>query len=61
MCCRFSQKPYKMSQDDIFQGLDQTQVDLMKEECILVDENDARIGSASKKVCHLMENINKGM
>ena len=45
---------------DVFQGLDQTQIDLMKEECILVDENDQNIGSASKKTCHLLDNINKG-
>ncbi|KAL8618027.1 hypothetical protein ACOMHN_021747 [Nucella lapillus] len=47
--------------EDIFQGLDDTQIELMKEECILVDDNDKNIGSASKKVCHLLENINKGM
>ncbi|XP_064613948.1 isopentenyl-diphosphate Delta-isomerase 1-like [Liolophura sinensis] len=54
--------PVKMSSDEqLFKGLDQTQIELMKEECILVDENDKNIGSASKKVCHLLENINKGM
>ena len=45
---------------DVFQGLDQTQIDLMKEECILINENDQNIGSASKKTCHLLDNINKG-
>lgn len=51
-----------MSQDsELFQGLDQIQIDLMKEKCILVDENDKNIGSASKKTCHLLSNINKGM
>ncbi|XP_005089882.1 isopentenyl-diphosphate Delta-isomerase 1 isoform X2 [Aplysia californica] len=50
-----------MSGDDVLKGLDETQVKLMEEECILVDENDKNIGSASKKVCHLLENINKGM
>ncbi|KXN71788.1 isopentenyl pyrophosphate isomerase [Conidiobolus coronatus NRRL 28638] len=40
---------------------DDEQVRLMEEMCILLDENDNRIGAASKKVCHLMENINKGM
>jgi len=34
---------------------------LLNEACILVDENDNVIGSESKKVCHLMENINKGL
>ena len=44
-----------------FNQLDQKQVDLLNENCILVDENDNVIGSESKKVCHLMENINKGL
>nr|XP_002739201.2 PREDICTED: isopentenyl-diphosphate Delta-isomerase 1-like [Saccoglossus kowalevskii] len=43
------------------QELDKTQVELLKEECILLDENDKVIGSESKKYCHLMENINKGV
>lgn len=42
-------------------AFDQKQVDLLNEACILVDENDNVIGSESKKVCHLMENINKGL
>jgi len=33
----------------------------MAEECILVDKNDKVVGHASKKECHLMKNINKGM
>lgn len=33
----------------------------MDEVCIVLDENDQPIGSASKKACHLMENINKGL
>ena len=40
--------------------LDATQVKLLEEECILIDSNDQNIGSASKKVCHLLENIEKG-
>ena len=47
--------------EEVFRGLDQTQIDLMKEECILINEDDQNIGSASKKVCHLLDNINKGM
>ncbi|KAJ2775611.1 isopentenyl-diphosphate delta-isomerase idi1 [Coemansia javaensis] len=39
---------------------DEEQVRLMSEMCILVDENDRAVGAASKKQCHLMENINKG-
>jgi len=40
--------------------LDATQVKLLNEECILIDNDDNKIGSASKKVCHLLENIEKG-
>lgn len=47
--------------DDVLRGLDETQAELMKEECILIDKNDRNIGSASKKTCHLLENINKGL
>ena len=37
-------------QDDL-QGYDEEQIRLMEEVCIVLDENDAPIGSASKKVC----------
>ena len=47
--------------EEVFRGLNQTQIDLMKEECILINEDDQNIGSASKKDCHLLDNINKGM
>ncbi|CAG8475136.1 8081_t:CDS:2 [Diversispora eburnea] len=40
---------------------DPEQVRLMEEMCILVNENDQRIGADTKKNCHLMENINKGL
>jgi len=39
---------------------DATQVNLLQEECILIDNDDCNIGSASKKVCHLLDNIEKG-
>lgn len=32
----------------------------MKEQCILIDEEDKNIGATSKKECHLLENINNG-
>lgn len=41
-------------------SLDPTQVELLKEECVLVDENDRIIGSDSKKNCHLNEEIKAG-
>lgn len=43
------------------QKFDPKQIDLLNEVCILVDENDKVIGSDTKKSCHLMENINKGL
>lgn len=33
----------------------------MEEVCIVIDSDDKPIGSGSKKTCHLMENINKGL
>uniref|UniRef100_UPI00398E3C2F isopentenyl-diphosphate Delta-isomerase 1 isoform X2 n=1 Tax=Pristiophorus japonicus TaxID=55135 RepID=UPI00398E3C2F len=41
-------------------NLDEKQVQLLAEMCILIDENDTRIGADTKKNCHLNENINKG-
>ncbi|GAB7361771.1 hypothetical protein MBLNU230_g1815t1 [Neophaeotheca triangularis] len=50
-----------VSQDSDLSGYDEEQIRLMDEVCIVLDENDVPIGSGSKKVCHLMENINKGL
>ncbi|XP_068002404.1 isopentenyl-diphosphate Delta-isomerase 1 [Melanerpes formicivorus] len=41
--------------------LDEQQVQLLAEMCILIDENDKRIGADTKKNCHLNENIDKGL
>ncbi|KAG0153740.1 hypothetical protein PDIDSM_2395 [Penicillium digitatum] len=43
------------------EGYDEEQVRLMDEVCIVLDNNDRPIGSASKKICHLMTNIDKGL
>lgn len=40
--------------------MDPIQVELLKEECILVDEDDKVIGPDTKKNCHLIENIKAG-
>ncbi|KAG1466450.1 hypothetical protein G6F56_004688 [Rhizopus delemar] len=40
---------------------DEEQVRLMEEMCIVIDENDKRIGADSKKTCHLMSNISTGL
>lgn len=37
--------------DNDLQGYDEEQIRLMEEVCIVLDENDVPIGSASKKVC----------
>lgn len=37
--------------DSDLQGYDEEQIRLMEEVCIVLDENDLPIGSASKKVC----------
>lgn len=42
-------------------GYDDEQVRLMEEVCIVLDNDDKPIGSASKKTCHLMSNIDKGL
>lgn len=42
-------------------GHDEEQIRLMDEVCIVVDENDMPIGKGSKKICHLMTNIEKGL
>ncbi|KAJ9623249.1 isopentenyl-diphosphate delta-isomerase idi1 [Taxawa tesnikishii (nom. ined.)] len=49
------------TQDNDLEGYDEEQIRLMDEVCIVLDEDDMPIGSASKKVCHLMENIDKGL
>jgi hypothetical protein len=46
---------------DDLAGYDEEQVRLMEEVCIVIDSDDKPIGSGSKKTCHLMENINKGL
>lgn len=48
-------------QDDALSGYDEEQIRLMDEVCIVLDENDNPIGSASKKTCHLMQNIDAGL
>lgn len=49
------------TRDRDLEGYDEEQIRLMDEMCIVLDEDDLPIGSASKKVCHLMENIDKGL
>ncbi|KAK3187392.1 isopentenyl-diphosphate delta-isomerase idi1 [Lecanicillium sp. MT-2017a] len=46
---------------DALSGHDEEQIRLMDEVCIVTDENDMPIGNFSKKICHLMTNIDKGL
>jgi isopentenyl-diphosphate delta-isomerase len=39
---------------------DQEQVRLMEEMCIVIDENDKRIGADSKKTCKLLHTNKEG-
>ncbi|KAF2031550.1 Isopentenyldiphosphate isomerase [Setomelanomma holmii] len=47
--------------DDALSGYDEEQIRLMDEVCIVLDNDDIPIGSATKKLCHLMENIDRGL
>lgn len=47
--------------DPTFEGYDPVQVKMMNELCIIVDDQDKNIGNESKKACHLIANIDKGM
>lgn len=40
--------------------LDEKQVQLLSEMCILIDQNDKKTGADTKKNCHLNSNIDKG-
>ncbi|KAK0722173.1 NUDIX hydrolase domain-like protein [Lasiosphaeria miniovina] len=49
------------TRSDALEGHDEEQIRLMDEVCIVTDEGDLPIGTASKKLCHLMTNIDKGL
>lgn len=52
----------KMPENEInTNSLDEKQVQLLAEMCILIDENDRKTGADSKKNCHLNSNIEKGL
>lgn len=46
---------------DVFDGHDEEQIRLMDELCIVLDYDDKPLGAGTKKLCHLMENINRGL
>lgn len=47
--------------DNVFEGHDEEQIRLMDELCIVLDYDDKPVGAGTKKLCHLMENINQGL
>lgn len=49
------------SSSNDLEGYDEEQIRLMDEMCIVLDAEDMPIGSASKKTCHLMTNIDMGL
>lgn len=51
----------KIDKDAVFEGHDENQIRMMNENCIVLDYNDVPIGAGTKKLCHLMENIEAGL
>ncbi|ODV86178.1 hypothetical protein CANARDRAFT_197247 [[Candida] arabinofermentans NRRL YB-2248] len=49
------------SSDTLFSGHDEEQIKLMDENCIVLDYNDTPLGAGTKKLCHIMDNINQGL
>lgn len=47
--------------EEVFQGHDEEQIRLMEELCIVLDYNDTPVGAGTKKVCHIMDNIERGL
>ena len=47
--------------DAVFAGHDEEQIRLMDELCIVLDYDDTPLGAGTKKLCHLMDNINQGL
>ncbi|KAL4227805.1 ATP-dependent DNA helicase Q4 [Mactra antiquata] len=47
--------------DKLLENHDHQQISLLQEPCLLVNDKDECIGVASKKDCHLLDNIHQGM
>lgn len=50
-----------LTQENVFEGHDEEQIKLMEELCIVLDYEDIPVGAGTKKLCHLMSNINEGL
>lgn len=44
-----------------FEGHDEEQIRLMNENCIVLDYDDQVVGAGTKKLCHLMTSIDRGL
>lgn len=49
------------NKDTLFEGHDQEQIKLMDELCIVLDYDDRPVGAGTKKLCHIMKNIENGL
>lgn len=49
------------NEEDLFHGHDEEQIRLMEELCIVLDNDDKPVGAGTKKLCHIMDNINEGL
>lgn len=47
--------------EELLEGHDEEQIRLMEELCIVLNNDDQPVGAGTKKLCHIMENINKGL
>ncbi|CCC69164.1 hypothetical protein NCAS_0C01740 [Naumovozyma castellii] len=56
-----SESSNENSKDAVFSGHDEEQIKLMNENCIVLDWNDNAIGAGTKKLCHIMNNIELGL
>lgn len=56
-----SQSQASSDSDNLLAGYDEVQIRLMDEVCIVLDNDDTPIGYGSKKTCHLMSNISRGL
>lgn len=47
--------------EKIFEGHNEEQIKLMDELCIVLDNDDKPLGAGTKKLCHIMKNIDNGL
>lgn len=61
VCSEARQRQFTFRMPEInTEHLDEKQVQLLSEMCILIDQNDQKTGADTKKNCHLNSNIDKG-